>query len=584
MSENLSAVRSARTISLATIASRILGFVRDMLMAAIFGTTLYTDSFLVAYRIPNLMRRLFGEGALNSSFIPVFVKTRKESPEKAQNLASNTFWVLFVTLIIISVLGVIFSEQIVGVMTFSFSDTQSADLTSGSLTSGSLPSSPLPSGLAVKLTKIMFPYVLFICLAALGMGYLNSFNSFFIPALSPILLNIAMIIYLFFFGTALSNSAQDMEAKCFGLAWAVIAGGILQFGIHLRPMIKKGFTFRHFTAFKDPGLKQVIFLMAPATIGLAVTQLNIFVDTVIAWQLGAGAVSALYFSNRLVQLPLAVFGIAISTAFLPRFSRAAATSDKKELIDAFSYALRAVMFITIPAAVGLITAGKPIIELLFMRGRFDLSATIMTDKALVCYALGLFFFAAVNLTVKIFYSLESPKAPVKASIYAMILNVFLNLILMIPLKHAGLALATSISSFFNFLILLKALRIKLGKLNGRELLNSILRISASSFIMGISVYMVRVTFPFSKALLSGRILFVGLLIIVGILTYWLSVKLLGCPELKIFQSLIMPSAKKFNKSAPNNSSDSSEPNNCLAPTNSLESNDSLDEKEKKDKI
>lgn len=478
MSENQKAARSAKIISLATIVSRVLGFVRDMLLAGLFGATLFADAFFVAFKIPNLMRRLFGEGALNSSYIPVFMDTLAIDREQALRSTANLFNLLAVVLAIVSALGVIFSSQIVSLMTFTFGDA--AD--------------PVKFDLTVRMTRIMFPYLFFICLAALGMGFLNSMRHFLIPALSPVMLNIAMIVFLAAIAPTFGSGDDTMHLKTVGLAWSVVVGGALQLAMHFPAMHCHGFRLRGLFDFTDPFVRKVMFLMGPAVFGLAVTQLNILIDTLLAWLLGDGAVSALYYSNRLVQLPLAIFGIAVATAFLPTFSALVAGGKTAELPQSMSYALRTVMFITFPATAGLMAAGTPIVRLLFERGQFTAMATEWTVQALICYAIGLFFFSAVNIAVKIFYSLHDSRFPVKAGIVAMILNIVLNLILMRYMRHAGLALATSIAAMVNLFLLLRVLRSRLGSIDGRRMARSCFKtLTASGFMAGV-VYGMRMLF------------------------------------------------------------------------------------------
>lgn len=535
MTENQAAARSAKAISLATMASRILGFLRDMLMARLFGATMFADAFLVAFRIPNLLRRLFGEGALNSSFVPVFIKARKESEEKAQVFTSNTFNILALTLLVVTALGILLADPLVRLMTFTFGTPQD---------NGKLE-------LAIQLTRIMFPYVFFICLAALCMGFLNSCRHFFIPALSPVMLNLSMILLLGLGPLLMKGRNLDLHAWARGLSWAVVLGGLLQFAIHLPPMFRRGFKFRGILNFRDSGVHQVLALMGPAAIGMAVAQINILVDTMLAWLLGDGAVSALYYSNRLMQLPLAVFGIAIATAFMPTFSTHAAEGKVRELAESLTYALRTVMFITLPATAGLMVAGKPIIAFLFQRGKFDLVATEWTTQALLCYSLGLFFFAGTNITVKAFYSMEEAKAPVKIGSICMLTNVVLNLVLMRFMGHSGLALATSISGMLNLYLLLRALSALIGGFGQGGNLAAALRLTGATGIMAAAVWAVMALLRAQSLhpLLAtpGSLVFFS--ITTGMAVYVAAAKVLGCTELKEFTQILFRRARRGAKSS-----------------------------------
>lgn len=467
MSEEKSKIaKAAGVVGLSTLMSRILGFIRDAIVAQMFGAGMAADAFFVAFRIPNLFRRLLGEGSLTSSFIPVFTEylTRKSKAE-ATGLANAFFSIALVVLSIVTLAGIFFAPAIVTVMAHGFS------------------SAPEKFQLTVTLTRMMFPYLLFVGLVALCMGILNSLRHFAAPALSPVLLNISIIISALFLTPYLKEPVM-------ALAIGVVIGGIsqlmLQFpflwshGIHLRPHWEP----RH------PGVVRVGGLMAPSIIGLAVTQINVLVDTIVASFLEEGTVSYLYYADRLLEFPMGIFAIAIATAVLPPMSEKAAKNDMDGVKETFSYALRLTLFLTIPAMVGLIVLGVPIISILFQRGIFTYQTTIDTSMALYGFALGLPAFAGVRIIVPVFYALQDTRTPVKIAVIAMLTNVTCDLIFMYPLRQFGLSLATSIAASVNFIVLAYILRERIGRIGARRVLVSASKVVAASILMGIMAYAV----------------------------------------------------------------------------------------------
>jgi len=481
---------SAGIISGATLCSRLLGFLRDMIIAQMFGAKMVADAFFVAFRLPNLLRKLMGEGALSSSFIPVFTEyLHKKTKKEAWELAGNVISLVIILLIAIVIFSIILAPLIVMIFAPGFHK------------------SPEKFHLTTLLARILFPYIFFIGLSALFMGILNSLNHFLIPALNPALLNIAMIIGALFI-------APKFNTPIIGLAIGVLIGGVAQLFFQLPILIKKGMNFKFSLNIHHEGLRRIGALMLPSTIGLAVAEINSMVDTLLATLLPEGSVSYLYYSNRLIQFPLGLFGIAIGTAILPTMSAQAARKKIPALKETFSFGLRLVMFITLPATVGLIICRKAIIAILFQRGAFTASATQATAIALLFYAVGLFAYAGVKVVVPVFYSLQDTKTPVKIAIYSMLANIVLNIILMQPLKHAGLALATALASMLNFTLLLYYLRKKMGRLGGRQILISCLKIIAASIVMGIGAWILinQYNFMVISRLYSGIILLVVILI------------------------------------------------------------------------
>lgn len=464
MSENARVTRAAGIVGSATLLSRIFGFLRDILVAGVFGTGIGADAFFVAFRIPNLLRRLFAEGSLSIAFIPVFTDhLENKGREEAFALARSALKSLSLVLVGVTLLGILFAPQIIHVIAPGFADA------------------PEKLALTVALTRIVFPYIFFICLMALSMGILNVLGHFAAPALAPVLLNLAMILSVILLSPHLSE-------PIFGLGVGVFIGGALQLALQVPFMVRKGFRFWERGPLFHPGLLRVLRLMGPAVFGAAVYQINILVGTLLASLLPGGSVSYLYYADRLVQFPLGIFGIAMATAVLPSLSRQAANRNFDALQNTFSHALNLILFITLPAMVGLIVLREPIVEVLFRRGAFDAQSTRLTAVALMYYSVGLWAFSAVRVVVSTFYSLEDTVTPVRTAVISIIFNILLSLALMGPLRHGGLALATSLSSMINLGLLTLTLKRRLGTLKWRKILESTCKSLLSSAIMGIAVW------------------------------------------------------------------------------------------------
>lgn len=424
-----------------------------MVVAQLFGAGVATDAFFVAFRIPNLLRRLVGEGSLTASFIPVYSEyISQRSKEEGDELVSASFSVLTIVLILFTGLGILFSPWIIKFMAYGFS------------------LEPEKFKLTVLLTRLMFPYIFFIGLVALAMGVLNSWKHFAAPALAPVLLNLAIIACALLL-------AGFLKEPIISLAIGVLMGGIVQLLFQV-PFIRwKKITVRfHFRPF-HPGVKRIGLLMAPSVLGLGVTQLNVLVSTFLASYLPEGSVSYLYYADRLLEFPMGIFAIAIATVILPTMSEQTTKNDLQGMKETLSFALRFVFFVTLPAMIGLMVLRLPIINLLFQRGAFSAHSASMTAQALLYYALGLAAFAGIRIIVPAFYSLQDTKTPVKVAFLALLVNAGFGVILMIPLKHGGLALATSLAAGLNFTLLVILLKRKLGRIGGKKILLSFLKIS-----------------------------------------------------------------------------------------------------------
>ena len=401
--------------------SRLFGLVRDMLMSFFFGTSLAMSAFVVAFTIPNLFRRLFGEGALSAAFVPVFVKTRTdEGADSGWDMLRKVMSLLAITLTVFVLIG----------WTVSLVWGVQADLSE-------------KAAMTLPLLNIMLPYMIFICLAALCMGALNACNHFAVPAAAPILLNVTWIAALLVICPHVTGGDLNRIRV---VAWAVVVAGVLQFAVQLPVLIKKGFRLKWDTNFADPRVKRMLVLMGPAAIGLAVTQFNVVIDRLLAIWIGDWAPAALFYSERLIYFPLGLFATALGTVLLPVFSTQSSENDEGGMAKTIEGSLRNLLFVMIPAGIGLAVMATPVVALLFQQGEFDATSTWLTSRALRFYAPGLLVFSLAKIFVPAFYAQHDTKTPVKVGIFCVGLNLALNLILVITLptywKHAGLASAT----------------------------------------------------------------------------------------------------------------------------------------------
>lgn len=495
MESNKKVSKAAGAVSGMTLLSRIFGFLRDMVIAMAFGSSASADAFFVAFRIPNMQRRILGEGAVAAAFIPVFSETlTKKGESAAWKLTANLFNILFIILSAVSLLILIFSPAVITVFAPGFLDE------------------PGKFEMTVKLTRWMAPYLFFIGLAAFCMGILNTLKVFALPAATPILQNVSMIMSVLII-------APLMDEPIMGLAIGVVVGGALQLLIQLPAVLKRGMRFEKTLNFKQEEIVKIAQLMGPVILGLAVYEVNIMIDTLIASLLPGGSISYLYYGNRLVQLPLGVFAVALGIALLPTLSGQAAKGDMKELVQTLGFSIRLILFVTIPATVGLIILREPIINTLWERGEFLASTTEGTAIALLYYSIGLCAYSGIKIIAPAFYSLKDTKTPAKIGIYSMILNTVLNLILMGPLQHGGLALATSLAALFNVALLIYYLRKRLGLMGGRKILRSTIKMSAAAIAMGAITFLCRESFFHAGDPLSIRLFVLTACISVGILVY-----------------------------------------------------------------
>lgn len=424
-----------------TLVSRILGFVRDIVLARVFGAGPMFDAFVVAFRIPNLMRRLFAEGSFSLAFVPVLTEYKeKRTRAELRGLIDNIAGTLLSVLLLVTGLGMMFAPAIVHIFAPGFADD------------------PQTFAAASRMLRTTFPFLLFVSLVAMCGGILNTFGRFAVPALTPVLLNVAMI-------TAAVAVAPLMRQPVEALAWAVLVAGVVQLLVQVPALSRLGLLPRPRWGWGDAAVRRVLKLMVPTLLGASAAQINILIDTVIASFLVAGSMSWLYYADRLMEFPLGVFGIALATVILPNLSSKFAVADKSGFANALNWALLWSMLIGLPAAVGLGIMAKPIVLTLFAYGEFSVSDATMSALALVAYALGLPAFMTIKVLAPAFFARQDTRTPVKAALSAMALNLVLNLIFVgvflhfdQPGAHAGLAAASSLAAYWNAAFLWRKLR------------------------------------------------------------------------------------------------------------------------------
>ena len=432
-------IRSAGSMSVMTALSRVTGYARDCLQAHLLGAGLYSDAFVIAYRIPNLLRRLVAEGALTAAFVPTFARYMKKGDEdRMWRFAASVVWALTALLVLIVVLGVLFSPLLVRALAWGYG------------------SEPGKVDLTVRLNQLMWPYIFLISLAALASAILNAFGSFALPAFTPVLLNLTII------GCALSLR-RFFPNPAYAFAVGVLAGGCLQLGVQVPAILRLGFRWRRPVPLDAAGVREVARLMLPRVFGVGITQVNLVIDSQFATSLRGGSASFLYYANRVTELTLGIFGISLSTVLLPTLSRAAADGDRRRVLDTLATAIRLLVFITVPATLGMIILRLPIIHVLFERGRFSPEDTALTAGALACYSLGLLPYAAVNVLAAAFYAHRDTRTPVKVGLFTFALHLALNFALRGPFEHRGIALSTAISAFADSTLLAWLLRRRYGE-------------------------------------------------------------------------------------------------------------------------
>jgi len=429
-------LRALVTVSGMTLLSRIMGFTRDFVIARAFGAGVATDAFVVASRLPNLLRRMFAEGAFSQAFVPVLGEYHNtKTPEETKRLVDRVATLLGLVTFFITLLGMIATPAIIWITAPGFS------------------SDPDKFALTVSLTRITFPYIFIISLAALSAGVLNTWGKFSVPAFTPVLLNLSII------GMALF-AAPYFENPVSALAWGMVLGGVLQVLWQLPHLKKIGMLPRFSFTLKDEGVNRIMKLMLPALFGVSVAQISLIINTIFVSFLPTGSVSWLYYADRFMEFPAGVLGAALGTILLPSLSRAHAKNDSQEFSGHLDWGLRLTFMLTLPAALALALLGVPLVATLFQHGAFLEADTLQTRKAIVAYSLGLTGLILVKILAPAFYSRQDVKTPVKIGLWTLGITQVMNLAFIIPLQHAGLALATGLASCLNAGLLFRGLRRK----------------------------------------------------------------------------------------------------------------------------
>jgi putative peptidoglycan lipid II flippase len=428
-------LRAVATVGSLTFASRVLGYVRDFFIARTFDVGAGTDAFFVAFRIPNLLRRMFAEGAFSQAFVPILSEYRsRQSPEETRHLVDVIGTMLFLALVVVTALGML-AAPVVGYFfaPFWFHDK------------------PEQFALTVQMLRITFPYIFFISLVALAAGVLNTWSRFAVPALTPVLLNVCFIVGAAFL-------AGHFDPPVLVLAWAVFAGGALQLALQLPFLARIGMLPRWRFNLRDPGMRRVAALMVPALFGVSVIQLSLLINSIFASYLVTGSVTWLYYAERLMELPAGVVGVAVGTILLPSLSRHYTSGDTDQYGRLLDWGLRVTLLLALPAAAALAVLAVPLITTLFHYGRFGADDVWMTRQALVAYSLGLVGMILVKILAPGFYARQNVVTPVKIGLATLAATQLMNIAFIVPLKHAGLALAIGLGACLNAALLYRYLR------------------------------------------------------------------------------------------------------------------------------
>jgi putative peptidoglycan lipid II flippase len=459
--------RSAGLIGAATMTSRVLGLVRETVLAAVFGASSgpQMDAFNVAFRVPNLLRDLFAEGAMTAAFVPTFTRTLADNGrEAAWRLGSLVINALLVSTGVLALAGIVFAPQI----TSAFVDEAFAAVP-GKLT------------LTAQLTRIMMPFLCTLAVAAALMGMLNSLRRFFVPSLAPAMFNVASIASALLLAPLMPRVGFD---PIVALAVGTVVGGIGHIALQWPLLRHEGFRYQPRVDFSDPGVREILRLLGPATLGVAAVQINVLVNTHLATGEQQGAVSWLQYAFRLMYLPIGVFGVSIAIASMPDISRQAVAQDLRAVRETVSRGLRMMLMLNVPATVGLIVLAHPIVALIYERRAFHAGDTAATAAALMCYAPGLVGYSAVKIASPTFYSLRDSRTPVIISVASIGVNLAINLMLVRVLGYRGLALGTALAALFNAVMLLWLLRGRLGGLEGRRIATALVKVATASALMG----------------------------------------------------------------------------------------------------
>ncbi|HTA66763.1 MAG TPA: murein biosynthesis integral membrane protein MurJ [Bryobacteraceae bacterium] len=528
-----SVVRSAGIVSVAVAMSRLTGLVREMVMARLFGAGFVYDAFLLGFRIPNLTRDLFAEGALSSAFVPIFTQTLAQKGRKEAAVLSNLVATALILLVgSFCILGVIFSPALVTLLAEGFHHV------------------PGKFELAVRMTRIMFPFLLLVALAAQAMGVLNACNRFAVPALASTFFNIGSVVFGLAFGYWLGPMLGIEPIT--GMAIGVVLGGALQLIWQIPSLRSEGFGFHPSIDWSHPGLRHIIRLMGPAILGNAAVQINVMVNTNFASRIpGNGPVSWLGYAFRFMQLPLGLFGVAIASATLPSISRSAGAGNFEEFRRTLSKSLGMVFLLTLPSSIGLIVLGNTMIGAIYQGGKFQAFDTQQTALALSCYAVGLAGYSALKVLNPAFYALHDARTPMIISLISIAINYATASLLLrgTGLGHAGLALSTSAVAIFGAVALFAILRKRIGGIHGKALLNSVWKITLASAVMGGAVWLSnRELENWLGVARLGRVIDLAISIPFGLVVFYGGCSLLRVAELDLAtRSLISPILRRLQR-------------------------------------
>ncbi|HEY3131596.1 MAG TPA: murein biosynthesis integral membrane protein MurJ [Acidobacteriota bacterium] len=520
---NPSLIRSAGQVSMSVLISRVLGLVREQVFAGFFGAGFEYDAFITAFRIPNLLRDLFAEGALSSAFVTTFSQyLTTKGRQEAFRLSNLVATALMLILGVITILGIIFAPQLVDLIAYGFA------------------AEPGKKELTVALTRVMMPFILLVALAAKAMGILNACDRFGIPAIASAFFNIGSI-----FGGLLCAFVIGPHfglRPIAGMAIGTLIGGALQFTVQWPSLRAAGFRYRPMLSFTDPGVRQIIKLMGPAIIGTAAVQVNVLVNSNFASTIVDasgrhldGPVSWLSYAFRLMQFPIGVFGVAIGTVTLPAISRSVARKNIDEFRETLSRSLGLVFLLCVPSAAGLAVLGSPIIAAIYQHGKFSAMDTPQTAAALKFYAIGLAGYAAIKVLAPAFYALDDARTPMLVSLTLIATNIGMNwaFLRVLNFGHRGLALSTSIVALLNFAVLLSIMRRRIGSIQGRRLLTSLGKISAASGLMALVCWAVSylVTRTVGSTGTIASVTNVGMSIAIGVAVLYACCRILRVQEL-----------------------------------------------------
>lgn len=497
-------LKSLAAVSSMTMLSRVLGFVRDTIVARTFGAGMATDAFFVAFKLPNLLRRIFAEGAFSQAFVPILAEYKAQQGEEAtRTFLAYVSGLLTLVLALVTVLGMLAAPLVIWITAPGFADT------------------PEKFALTSNLLRVTFPYILLISLASLAGAVLNTWNRFSVPAFVPTLLNVSMIVFALFL-------TPYFDPPIMAMAWATLVGGLAQFLYQLPHLKRIGMLVLPRLNLRDSGVWRVMKQMGPAILGVSVSQISLIINTIFASFLAAGSVSWMYYADRLMELPSGVLGVALGTILLPALSRTYAKADRQEYSRLLDWGLRLCFLLVLPCSAALALLSEPLTVSLFQYGRFDAHDALMTQRALVAYAVGLLGIILVKVLAPGFYAQQNIKTPVKIALFTLAVTQVLNLILIGPLQHVGLALAIGLAACLNAGLLFWQLRRHNLFIPQAGWTGFLLRLLIAVVVMtAVLVGLMQLLPSWSEGLMWQRLLRLGGLVAAGVLAYFASLFLLG---------------------------------------------------------